>query len=372
MTDRRPATPRVAAGWPTRFLLGLLALLILTHLALATTEALLRPLFPWDATMHWATKARVWFDQASLVPFVHTQDWLEMDSSARVFTDHHPDYPPTVSLLQLWIVVALGAWSETLINLPWPLFMLSVALIFYGQARYLGVSTLSAVCFCYFLLSLPLLGTQVALAGYADFPMGVCYLAAALALLRWTDAGSRRQLLLGVFLTLMLTQIKNEGFFWALTLIAGLILGQLPRKLALLALLAGVFALLAVLMFLPGDLMIAGHSLDSLRLRYEQGSLGMLFLQFAYRTWHLLGLMMLCAAIGVVFLRGNPVALRTLATMLLLSLGLYLFLFTYTRFSHGAVHLTAAARIGLHLAPAAVFLAMLVWQRAGDALRYRV
>ena len=35
-------------------------------------DTALRPLFGWDATMHWATKTRVWFEYLELRPFLHT------------------------------------------------------------------------------------------------------------------------------------------------------------------------------------------------------------------------------------------------------------------------------------------------------------
>ncbi|CAN0606218.1 unnamed protein product, partial [Ectocarpus sp. 12 AP-2014] len=172
-----------------------------------SVETIISPLFGWDATMHWATKAKVWFDHRELVPFVDTQVWLELPPDSAKFTDHHPAYPPTVSLLQLWMALSVGRWSETVINWPWPMMLLSMWLIVYGHGRVLGVSRPSALVFAYFVISLPMVGTHVALAGYADLLLGLSYLAACLCLMDWGRSGRREMLILAVAMALLCTQV---------------------------------------------------------------------------------------------------------------------------------------------------------------------
>src|SRR5215470_17151975 len=54
----------VCIGWMVlRF--GLLAL-----------EIAWQPLYPWDAWIQWATKARVWYEFGHIVPFVNADTWL--------------------------------------------------------------------------------------------------------------------------------------------------------------------------------------------------------------------------------------------------------------------------------------------------------
>ena len=110
-------------------LYALLLLLLGLRLATLGLEVLWRPLFPWDATMHWATKAKVWFEFKSMVPFVENPDWLNT-GGAGVFTDHHPTYPPTISLLQVWMNLATGRWDESLMNLPWLLCLIALGTAF--------------------------------------------------------------------------------------------------------------------------------------------------------------------------------------------------------------------------------------------------
>ena len=98
-TARRvvPASPM--APW-SKALYGLLLALIIVRLVNLGMEVYWRPLFPWDATMHWATKARVWFEYRTIVPFVDNGTWLSLFGEG-VYTDRHPDYPSTIPLLQV-------------------------------------------------------------------------------------------------------------------------------------------------------------------------------------------------------------------------------------------------------------------------------
>lgn len=338
-------------------LVGMIAL----RLGTVGAEALLRPLYPWDALMHWATKAKAWFHLGELAPFLSNRDWLDASTGA-AYTDHHADYPPLVPLLQVWSAVALARWDEVTINLAWPLLGLALPLLFYGYARRFRVRPLVAVTFAYFLVSLPLLDTHLALAGYADLVLGTVYLAALLAAAAWLRDGDRRQLGLALALLLACTQIKNEGFFWALT--GGVLLAwpllRGPRLLPALA--VSLVTMPALLFILPQDLVVAGHSLASLDLQYHPGAFpALLFHLFATDSWHLLGLL-LVATPGLAWYARRDLDLEL---GLLLALGaaliLYLVLFCGTDFSDGALRLTASGRIGLHLTPALTFLAMLLY-----------
>src|ERR1700676_557517 len=73
------------------------------HVALMAAEIAWRPLYPWDAWVQWATKARVWYELGRLVPFVHAEQWLS--SAGGAYFDASPNYPATVPLLQVWTCV---------------------------------------------------------------------------------------------------------------------------------------------------------------------------------------------------------------------------------------------------------------------------
>ena len=69
--------------------------------ALLALEVTWRPLYPWDAWIQWATKARVWYEYGTLVPFARAGDWFA--AGGTLFFDASPEYPPTVPLWQVWI-----------------------------------------------------------------------------------------------------------------------------------------------------------------------------------------------------------------------------------------------------------------------------
>ena len=150
-----------------------------------------------------------------LVPFVDAQRWLA-DVSASVYTLEAWTYPKTVPLLALWPTLAFGAWNETAANLPWIGCVLALGLGFYEQARQWGASALTALIFTWLLLSLPLLNTHVALAGYADLWMAAVFSLAVIAFLQWARDGDRRQGLLAALLALACPLIKHEGAVWLL------------------------------------------------------------------------------------------------------------------------------------------------------------
>ncbi|MEM8942303.1 MAG: hypothetical protein AAGC91_09110 [Pseudomonadota bacterium] len=347
-----------------RFLATALALLILAHILLAAIDALNRPLFPWDATMHWATKAKVWFEQQRLVDFVTAEQWIEARRDSLTFTDEHPDYPVTMPLLQVWMCIAQGHWSSVAINLPWVLFLCSLALLFYGESRLLGVSWLTALLFTYFLVSLPLLGTHVALSGYADFPQGVVFFAAFLLVQRAFMFPDWMRGLLALALAIFVTQVKNEGFFWAASLLATSLFMVQPLVRAL-GISAATLLLVVIAFFLvPQNFEFAGHSLASLKIGFRPEHLAALPQQFyATLSWNLMFLVLASGWLAFFVVGTQDRVLRAMFVTVAATTTLYILLYSLTKYAPGSTRLTSAPRIFLHLAPLQLFFAMLVWQR---------
>ncbi|MEZ5594572.1 MAG: hypothetical protein R3F53_29355 [Gammaproteobacteria bacterium] len=92
------------------------------------------------------------------------------------------------------------------------------------------------------MLSLPLLNTHVALAGYADLWLTACYGLAALSLLQWCRSGDYRQLGLGLLLGVCLPLIKVDGTVWALGLLVLVLVRALGKGFWILLLLTLVGA----------------------------------------------------------------------------------------------------------------------------------
>ena len=162
---------------------ALLAWLALRSLLLFV-EVATRPLYPWDAWMQWATKARVWFELKAWVPFVNTDAWLAAQSA--LYTDAAPTYPSTVPLWQVWSSLALGRYDDVWMNLPWWFASVAFAIAIYGALRRIEFGPLAALVGTWIVVSLPLADVHVALAGYADLPMAAYFTLAALATLAWT------------------------------------------------------------------------------------------------------------------------------------------------------------------------------------------
>ncbi len=338
-----------------------LLLLIVVRVTTLGLEILWRPLFPWDATTHWATKARVWFEYHSIRPFVTKDAWLEM-GGAGVFTDLHPHYPVAVPLLQVWMNLALGRWDESLMNLPWLLCLIALGSAFYGQLRISGISPVLAMAFAYLLLSMPLLNTHVALAGYADIFLGAAYCAALMAFHNWVIARQRWQGMLALFFAISCALIKDEGLVWSLTFVPALIFTFMPRREA--TRLCVFFALVLVLLWLlrPPGLEIAGNPLDYLDLRFHvEGLLGMVQSIWLHDNWHLLGYLLLAIIpLGLMMPRGIITTFLGISAALGTAVMAFLFLFLFTGFGVAASDFTGVGRLSIQLAPGLLYLSALL------------
>ena len=357
--------PGQAFGASSRMAKTIIAIclaLIVLRLVTLGFEVALRPLFSWDGKQHWAKQAKVFFEMGSIVPYVPLQSWLDLAGSD-VYTNMHPNYPITIPLIQVWVNLALGEWHDSFMNLPWLLCYIAMGLIFFGQARAAGINTATALACTYMLMSIPYLNIQVALAGYADLFMAACYLAAVAAFYNWSVTRQKWQAVLALLCVSSCLLIKNEGFYWSLSFLPGLVFVLLgPRKGAIVT--GCLFlCLLLLLWVLPANLIIAGHSLEQTQLHYRPQGWSPLYLSFfAHDNWHLVGYLFigLLLALSLTRYRTAP-QLAGVATTILSTIGLYLALYLLTRHSHGAVYFTSLNRVALQIVPAVCFLAVLVY-----------
>ncbi|HEY3178822.1 MAG TPA: hypothetical protein VGL25_08075 [Casimicrobiaceae bacterium] len=260
--------------------------LIAVHVALAFNEALLRPLFPWDAAAQWATKARVWFEYRRIVPFVDDMAWI--GAAGNVFTDAHPTYPGTVPLLQVWAALAWGRFDDDVINVAWPLFLAALPIGVYGQLRRLGFAALPAAAVAYMIASLPFVDVHAALAGYADLALCVVYAFALLALATWTREPSRGNALLLAACAAVLPVLKTPGWIWLATLMPGVIAVYVPRKTLGILAAAGALAIATLLAYVSyvHPITILGYQVALQHNRIADAVFSNLFL---FANWHLLG-----------------------------------------------------------------------------------
>ena len=321
--------------------------LIAAHLALAALEIVWRPLFPWDAWTQWATKTRVWYALQRIVPFADLTTWL----GGNTYTDAVPNYPANLPLLQVWACIALGRWDDSLMNLPSLSFALALGFGFYGQLRYAGRGALFAIVGAYAVLSLPLLDTHVALAGYADFPLAVYYSLAAIALWQWSIAHDRAQLALAAILAVACPLTKNPGWVWLLTLIPALIVTLLPKRGLRIVYGLVVAVILALIALSQADVTVFSYRLRS-TFQPVWEPLWQNYYEFA--NWHLLWYLLP----AVMLLNYRRLLLPPLiAGTVTVASGLG-FLFVVFSFSNAAAWVadySTVNRATLHLAPLLVF-----------------
>ncbi len=327
------------------------------RLVLLLLEVLWIPLYPWDAWVQWATKARVWYGMGRMVPFVHSDPWFAANGAA--WFDAAPNYPATVPLWQVWSSLALGRWDDALMNLPWWLVAVALAIAVYGLLRASGLSALTAIVGAWLVSSLPLANVHVALAGYADLPMAAYYALAALALWRWTLSRRWPEAALALLLALACPTIKTPGIVWALTLVPAAMVALWPRRgprVVGIGLAAALFALLVLARTHP---VVLGYRLH---LDFAPAWEGLVDSFFLLGNWHLLWYAAIACAI---------VAWRDLRSPRLLPLGVtigagFAFLavvFAFTNARNWVSNQTTINRAVLHIAPlVAVWTVLLAGQ----------
>ena len=362
-TESVPVPVRNFSAMPAshRALFCFLLLLIIVRVTTLGLEIVWRPLFPWDATTHWATKARVWFEYHRIVPFVTKDAWGEI-GGAGIFTDLHPHYPVAVPLLQVWMNLALGHWDESLMNLPWLLCLIALGSAFYGQLRAQGLGPALAIAFTYLLLSMPLLNTHVALAGYADIFLGAAYCAALMAFHNWLTTRQRWQGVLALIFSISCALIKDEGLVWSLTFVPAMAFILMPRREA--AKLCVLLPLVLALVWLvrPPGLEIAGNQLDHLELGfYTEGLIGILQSIWLHDNWHLLGYLLLAIIpLGLLMPGAMTRTYLPISIALATAVVAFLFLFLLTGFGVAASDYTGVGRLSIQLAPGLLYLSALL------------
>jgi hypothetical protein len=318
-------------------------------------EVAWRPLYPWDAWVQWATKARVWYELGHIVPFVRADVWLAGADGA--FFDASPQYPATVPLLQVWTCVALGRWDDSAMNWPWLAILAALVAAVYGALRGEGVAPLLALFGAYLLASLPLVDVHVALAGYADLPMGAVYALAAMAFYRWALRRDLRDAVIALFLAGACPLIKTPGWVWAATLIPGVVIALLPRRGPHIVGIGFALAALTLLALARAEPTILGYRLH---LNFAPAWAQLVKSYYLMGNWNLLWYAVVALlAFGWRRLKEPPLLPLTAVTAA--GLAFLFFVFAFTEAAVWLADLTTANRATLHIVPLLVYLGVLTW-----------
>jgi hypothetical protein len=336
--------------------LAILAWLALRFIVLLT-EVLRRPLYPWDAWTQWATKARVWYELRTIVPFGSESAWLAAPAGS-LYYDAAPGYPGTVPLTQVWSATLLGRWDDALMNLPWWLTAVAFGLALYGCLRQRQLSALSALIGTWLVLSLPILDTHVALAGYADLAMATYLTLAALAWLRFARTHARADLVLAVLLAWACIVVKSPGKAWVVVLIPGIIVAWLPRQgLRIAAACFALAAILALVLTRTGLTVLGYH----LQLVYDMPWTGLWEAYFGFANWHLL----FYGALAVALLGWRQLLAPEVAPLTIIvaaGMAFLLFGFAFTNARVWVEDQSTVNRATLHLAPLIVVWIVLTFR----------
>lgn len=363
------------ASWQKIVSLLLISILLVRYGGILL-EIIWRPLYPWDAWMNWAPKAKTWFELKELAPFVNKFDWINDSNHLGIYTLGDPrasTYPPLVPLIQTWTALGMGSWTDNLVNLPWALCLAALGLAFYGQGRMLGAKPHTTLIALFLLLSTPFLNVHTALAGYADLWLASFYAMAGMAFLNWSRTRNPIQVFLCIIFAVACTQTKVPGVIWVITLIPGALLVLLPKRLGysfIILTIAGIITFLYV-----GGLSLHIPNIGEVTVIPEQIKIpGLKTMTIAYHpiwwtfvanglnwdNWHLLGwLLLLTTPLLLHFSFRSYMNLAASIPILLGVLFLYV-IFFYTKYHLEAIHNTTINRALLHLMPLLCFYMLYV------------
>jgi hypothetical protein len=383
--NRKPARPSVSVtgarpGISVRVITVAVSILMAIHLIFIAVEIFTQPVYPWDAWLAWVYRAKTWFLAGNMVDIVSTSDWITA-SSTNIYTIDAFNYPLFPSVVPYWAAISLGYWSETLVNLPVLFAGLAIGMALYGQCREHGLTIFTSLITCYLLYSIPLLGTHLALAGYADIWMAGFNGLGFVAVLRGAMIdneikASRFHITLGLLMILFSVWIKNEGAVWLLAAIALLVLAKCRPRVPII--IASAALIVTLITFLLGYTYIAIPLIGKLGIvdgrlaipvignfGLEMHNVGYVywnnFIQMG--SWNLLWVAVV-ASLLLAMKSPNPLPgyriRRTALSFILLFLASQLFIFGFTDKGLWADTYTAINRLPLHFVPALLFVVVVV------------
>lgn len=357
-------------GWQRLSLLVLLAW-SLAHLLFSTLEVIVTPLFPWDAWTVWVYRAKAWFFTGHLFEFAGPSQWL-WPAFAGSYTVPAAGYPWLVSIVPYWAAVSLDQWHEALINLPVVFCGIAIATALYSQCRAIGLSLPMSVGFAYLLVSTPLVGTHLSLAGYADIWMAGFAGLGFVALLRGVSERRRSQVVTGFAMLALGLLVKNEAVVWLFVGLLFYLVLSVPWKIQVYCIAgAGLVVLLLSLLGMTvvelpllgrlgienGHLLVPGAGVYRLELHdvreaYFQNA-------FVLGSWHL-AWMLLLAGLVLALLPGAGRTGRVAAVFLLIFVSSQAGIFVLSSEAAWAKDYTAINRLPLHVYPALLFALAMV------------
>lgn len=189
----------------------ILIIFILFITFLVFSDALIQPMTRWDERVVWGLKAKIlYYDEG-----IYSKSFLDAD-----IIHPHKNYPLLIPLIESWIYNVLGNVDDRLVKIIFPLFFISLLLIFYSSQRNFFSKTYSLI-FTTFLASMPFIivsplpvpdAGSGAASGYADVPLSFFYFTATIYLYMWmTDTSKNNRLKISAIFSMFMIFTKTEG-----------------------------------------------------------------------------------------------------------------------------------------------------------------
>lgn len=325
----------------------------------------IRPLQPWDAWYAYGMQAKIWFYEQRLSVFSGPTAWLAADEPT--WWAGGTRHPPGIGLIQLWLLQAIGRWDDALMNLAWPVGLLSAGGILFGLMRVAGGGLLAAFVVVWLLFSLPMVVTPVLLAGYGDFWIGLYVLVALAGIWLMRVDRAIGPLLMTVVAGAGMLLLKQSGAFWLPALALGFAAAWVRPRWIIAAAMLGLLGGLAWLLLQDGAVPIARIGrfgwVDGELVWPETypmwGALGRHL--FVYPNWHLLWyLLPFVLVCGLWWGRAEP-ALRAVAIAVGTGLLMMVLAFALSGLGNAVIEGTSVNRLLLHGVPSLCLLIGLVF-----------
>jgi len=165
----------------------------------------LRATFGWDAIFNWEFKAHLACLNGGVIPLEYFSDTSRPGS--------HPEYPLFLPLIEGWFYGWLGSCHQGLVKLVFPPFYLAALGLLYVSGSRIGGTRLHGwlPAVMLFFVPIAIFRDGSVTSGYADFPLAVCYLAAAIYVAEYWETGVPDTLYLTASLGAVLPWVKQEG-----------------------------------------------------------------------------------------------------------------------------------------------------------------
>ena len=378
-----PTSPsQPSPGNVIKIMTSIMLLLMALHLVFIAIENFSQPVYPWDAWLAWVYRAKAWSLAGGLAEVVSPTDWIPV-VSANTYTIDAWLYPRFPSVMPYWAALSLGNWSETLVGLPVLFAGVAIGMALYGQCREFGASVPFGLTACYLLYSIPLFGTHIALAGYADIWMAGFLGLGFMALMRGIISRGDNdmwavQFVVGLLMITFAIWVKNEGAVWFLAALALLIVATYRPRVPILIVTSAVLAgwLVSALGYSHIDIPLIG-TFGFVNNRFviphvasfalEMHHVHMVYLENFIKlgNWNLLWVLVAASLILGIFASGSVSdhrARRTAISFILIFAAIQVFIFGFTNQGMFADTYTSINRLPLHFTPALLFAVVVIVQ----------